>query len=49
MEKHLQTVIDKIKGKCDDFAATCTLDEVLVTAFPGTTVIGAGFFIIYCT
>lgn len=45
---YLKTVMDKVKGRCDDFAAECTRDEVMITVLIGSVVIGAGFFIVYC-
>lgn len=31
MKTYLMTFYDKIIGKCDDFAKSCTQDEIVVT------------------
>ncbi len=47
MVEPLQTIISKIKGDCEDFAAKCTNDEVAVTVIIAGIAIGIGVLCVY--
>lgn len=47
MKTFVKNFYDKLIGKCDDFAKSCTQDEIAVTAGIMVVFLGIGIWIIY--
>ncbi len=47
MKTYVINFYEKLIGKCDDFAKSCTQDEIVITLLFMIIAIGGGMFAIY--